>query len=124
MSRFLNEDQLMIQKMAREFAQTEVRPQAMEIDKSNRIPRKLYERIGELGFLGVLLPEANVVATTALGTVDPQGREKGLAAGANVLMPNVTPREFRALCGRRAGQLAAHHVREIHAGLLEHPAFA
>ena len=57
MSRFFNEDQLMIQKMAREFAQTEVRPLAMEIDKTNRIPRQLYERIGELGFLGVLIPE-------------------------------------------------------------------
>ena len=68
MSRFLNEDQLMIQKMAREFAQTEVRPQAMEIDKSNRIPRKLYERIGELGFLGVLLPEANGGSEAGLTT--------------------------------------------------------
>lgn len=45
----------------------------------------------------LLLPDANVVATTALGTADPLGREKGLQAGANILMPNVTPREFRAL---------------------------
>ena len=34
----------------------------------------------------VLLP-----ATTALGTLDPLGREKGLKAGANVLMPNLSP---------------------------------
>jgi biotin synthase len=45
----------------------------------------------------LLLPDSHVVATTALGTADPQGREKALQAGANVLMPNVTPREFRAL---------------------------
>lgn len=45
----------------------------------------------------LLLPDSHIVATTALGTVDPQGREKALQAGANVLMPNVTPREFRAL---------------------------
>ena len=57
MSRFLNEDQVMIQKMAREFAQTEVRAKAMEIDTTNRIPRELYERLGELEYLGVLLPE-------------------------------------------------------------------
>ncbi len=35
---------------------------------------------------GILLP-----ATTALGTIDPQGREKGILAGANVVMPNVSP---------------------------------
>jgi len=45
----------------------------------------------------LLLPDANIVATTALGTADPLGREKALQAGANVLMPNVTPRQFRHL---------------------------
>ena len=30
-------------------------------------------------------------ATTALGTSDPMGREKGILAGANVIMPNVSP---------------------------------
>ena len=38
----------------------------------------------------VLLP-----ATTALGTVDPLGREKGILAGANVLMPNLSPAGVR-----------------------------
>lgn len=58
MSCFLNEDQQMLQQVAREFAQTEVRKRAAEIDRSNEFPRDLYERAGELGFLGVLLPEA------------------------------------------------------------------
>lgn len=39
---------------------------------------------------GVLLP-----ATTALGTIDPKGREKGILAGANVLMPNLSPKDVR-----------------------------
>ena len=30
-------------------------------------------------------------ATTALGTIDPKGRERGILAGANVLMPNLSP---------------------------------
>ena len=30
-------------------------------------------------------------ATTALGTIDPRGREKGVLAGANVIMPNLSP---------------------------------
>lgn len=45
----------------------------------------------------ILLPDSHVVATTALGSADPLGREKALQAGANVMMPNVTPRDFRAL---------------------------
>ena len=32
-----------------------------------------------------------IPATTALGTIDPQGREKGILAGANVVMPNLSP---------------------------------
>ena len=38
----------------------------------------------------VLLP-----ATTALATIDPRGREKGILAGANVVMPNLSPRAVR-----------------------------
>lgn len=39
---------------------------------------------------GVLLP-----STTALGTIDPKGREKGILAGANVVMPNLSPVSVR-----------------------------
>ncbi len=39
----------------------------------------------------VLLP-----ATTALGTIDPKGREMGILAGANVVMPNLSPTEVRS----------------------------
>lgn len=41
--------------------------------------------------LRLILPFANIPATTAAGTLDPIGREKMLKAGANVLMPNITP---------------------------------
>ena len=34
-------------------------------------------------------------ATTALGTMDPLGREKGMLAGANVVMPNLSPEKNR-----------------------------
>lgn len=37
------------------------------------------------------LPNALIPATTALGSLDHKGREKGLKAGANVVMPNLTP---------------------------------
>lgn len=44
-----------------------------------------------LSVIRILLPRVLLPATTALGTLDPKGREKGLAVGANVVMPNLSP---------------------------------
>ena len=44
-----------------------------------------------LSVLRIILPKCLLPATTALGTADPRGREKGLLAGANVVMPNLSP---------------------------------
>lgn len=44
-----------------------------------------------LSIIRIILPETLLPATTALGTADPKGREKGLQAGANVVMPNLSP---------------------------------
>ncbi|MGI6590863.1 MAG: acyl-CoA dehydrogenase family protein [Eggerthellaceae bacterium] len=57
MSYLFNDDQKMVQKIAREFAETEVRPRAAEIDKSNAFPRDLYKKAAELGFTGLLVPQ-------------------------------------------------------------------
>ncbi|WP_315117363.1 [FeFe] hydrogenase H-cluster radical SAM maturase HydE [uncultured Clostridium sp.] len=43
----------------------------------------------------LLLPKALIPATTALGTIHPLGRERGLKAGANVVMPNLSPTSVR-----------------------------
>ena len=48
-----------------------------------------------LGIVRVLLPGALLPATTALGTASPDGRERGLLAGANVVMPNISPARVR-----------------------------
>ncbi len=48
-----------------------------------------------LSIIRILLPAALIPATTALGTLDKSGREKGLAAGANVVMPNLSPLKNR-----------------------------
>ena len=45
--------------------------------------------------LRLVFPDAHLPATTAMGSLDPEGREKALQAGANVVMPNVTPTEVR-----------------------------
>lgn len=48
-----------------------------------------------LGLIRLTLPQVLLPATTALGTVDPLGREKGIKAGANVVMPNLSPVKVR-----------------------------
>jgi len=48
-----------------------------------------------IGLLRLMNPNALIPATTALGTIDPKGREKGILAGANVVMPNLSPVSVR-----------------------------
>ena len=44
-----------------------------------------------LALTRLMIPESLLPATTAMGTLDPRGREKALMAGANVVMPNLSP---------------------------------
>lgn len=44
-----------------------------------------------IALLRLMFPYALIPATTALGTISPKGRELGLQAGANVVMPNLSP---------------------------------
>ena len=48
-----------------------------------------------LGLLRLMLPKVLLPATTALGTISPNGRELGISAGANVIMPNLSPVDVR-----------------------------
>ena len=48
-----------------------------------------------LSILRLMIPTLLLPATTALGTLDPKGREKGILAGANVVMPNLSPASVR-----------------------------
>ncbi len=48
-----------------------------------------------LGLLRLMIPKVLLPATTALGTIDPNGRELGILAGANVVMPNLSPENVR-----------------------------
>ena len=49
-----------------------------------------------LSLLRIIYPKMLIPATTALGTIDAKGREKGILAGANVLMPNLSPTNVRS----------------------------
>jgi butyryl-CoA dehydrogenase len=54
----LTDEQRMVQAMAREFAEQAVRPIAAAIDREARFPRDTVRRMGELGLLGIAIPEA------------------------------------------------------------------
>lgn len=76
-----------------------------------------------LAILRLLLPDVLLPATTALGTLHPSGRERAIAAGANVIMPNLSPQDTRALYSIYNNKLstlseAAETVADIRARLL------
>ena len=48
-----------------------------------------------LGLIRLLIPRVLLPATTALGTIAMDGRERGILAGANVVMPNLSPIDVR-----------------------------
>jgi butyryl-CoA dehydrogenase len=54
----LSEEQQLLQKSVREFAEAEVRPLAKENDETGKYPRGLFQKAAELGLTGVAIPEA------------------------------------------------------------------
>ena len=48
-----------------------------------------------LSIIRLMIPRVLLPATTALGTIHPLGREMGIKAGANVVMPNLSPTDYR-----------------------------
>ena len=54
----LTDEQQMVQGLAREFAEQEVKPVAAECDREARFPHATVKRMGELGLLGIAVPEA------------------------------------------------------------------
>ena len=54
----LSEEQQLLQKSVREFAEAEVRPLAKENDETGKFPRGLFQKAAELGLTGVAIPEA------------------------------------------------------------------
>jgi len=48
-----------------------------------------------IAILRIMMKDINIAAATALQAIDPMGREKGINAGANIIMPNITPAQYR-----------------------------
>jgi butyryl-CoA dehydrogenase len=53
----LTDDQKLLQRTVREFAEAEVKPRARELDETGRFPRDLFQKAAELGLTGVAIPE-------------------------------------------------------------------
>ncbi|MDP6399875.1 MAG: acyl-CoA dehydrogenase family protein [Candidatus Marinimicrobia bacterium] len=54
---FFNQDHIMIQDMVREFAESEIMPIARELDEEEKFPTELVKQMGELGLMGINVPE-------------------------------------------------------------------
>ncbi len=58
-------------------------------------PGGLEQTLKIVALTRMVTRNTHIPATTAVGTLDPAGRQKALQCRANVIMPNATPREFR-----------------------------
>ena len=63
---------------------------------ANETQGTLEQTLYLLSLLRIMQPDVLLPATTALATIHPRGRELGILAGANVLMPNLSPVAVRA----------------------------
>jgi butyryl-CoA dehydrogenase len=54
----LTEEQSLLQKSVREFAESEVRPFAKDLDETGHFPREIFKKAAELGLTGIALPES------------------------------------------------------------------
>jgi alkylation response protein AidB-like acyl-CoA dehydrogenase len=64
----LTENQIIFRKTIKEFAEKNIRPVIMEYDESQKFPMEIMKQLGELGFLGILVPEE--IGGAGLGYVE------------------------------------------------------
>jgi biotin synthase len=55
------------------------------------LKQRFYLSLKMVALLRIMMKDINIAATTAMQSIDPLGREKAIKAGANVIMPNITP---------------------------------
>ncbi|MGD2035352.1 MAG: radical SAM protein, partial [Bacteroidales bacterium] len=59
------------------------------------LKERFYATLRMISVLRLMMPDINIAAATALQSIDKLGRERALMAGANVIMPNITPGKYR-----------------------------
>lgn len=58
--------------------------------------RRFWLSMKMIAITRIVMPDVNIASTTALQALKPMGREIGFTWGANVIMPNLTPKKYRA----------------------------
>ena len=86
----LSKEQLMLQKMFREFAENEVKPIAADVDEEERFPEETVKKMAKLGMMGIYLP-----------------KEYG-GAGADILFYVMAVEELSKVCGTTGVIVSAH----------------
>ena len=86
----LSKEHLLVRKMYRDFAETEVKPLASEIDEEERFPMETVEKMAKLGMLGIYFPK------------------KYGGAGGDVLSYAMCVEELAKVCGTTAVIVSAH----------------
>lgn len=86
-----NENQTMIENMVKDFADKHIRPKMMEWDESQHFPKDLFQEMGKMGLMGVLVPEAYG------------------GSGFGYLEYVTAIRELGKVCGSIALSMAAHN---------------
>ena len=90
------------------------------LDPSRQVPNDELTTLKTVALTRLVCPQANIPSTTALATMDPDaGRELGLTRGANVVMPNVTPIEYRSLYEIYPGKACINETAQVCRGCLE-----
>jgi alkylation response protein AidB-like acyl-CoA dehydrogenase len=119
----LNEDQRAIRDLARRFAETEVAPRASAIDRTDEFPVDLYRKMGDLGLLGILLPEEHggIAADTVSHALvqEELARASAMIANAQVLAIE----EGITLAEHASEELRERYLQEVASGAIV-PAFA
>lgn len=67
----------------------------------------------------IVTRDTHIPATTAMGSINPQGRQKALRCGANVLMPNISPTEHRVDYSLYPGKICTDEAPEKCAGCVD-----
>jgi biotin synthase len=87
---------------------------------ADQVPNDELTTLKVIALSRLLRPDANIPSTTALASIDPvRGRELGLQRGANVVMPNVTPVQYRNLYEIYPNKACIHETADVCRGCME-----